>query len=875
MSPRKSTEGKGIRKGVHLDAPVRGMAVEQAIGVSAARVAAALIARFGKQICEKAVCLRTSVPKRIALMDVGLPVVVRRFIEQFDPAAAQLGLYEHQAEVLRPLSTGEMHDTLLTSATGSGKSLALWGFLVQAITARNDSTALACFPTQALLWGQVERLRRASEPDSLVEYQGQCYAGTVRLGRDTLSWTAWHGVSDSVIMARHEKSDAFRQARIRLTTVDKVHWSLMKEEHAYFLSRLTALALDEAHVWQGAVGANVRAMLNRLHASLELHRKGRPGLFLASATLADATAFAAQLVGRSPRDFHHVDDGGSTEASEVSAIEVPNLIRNASKEDSLQRFVLCVNPFPSRVAAQTLLEDVELMSGPASALCFVQNKFAGHRLGRDLSQRVPSRQTLVYDGDLPAQDRRILEQQFLSKAAAGRTIIGTSALELGIDLPDLDVVLMDQLPARQSELLQRLGRVGRRAGAPGLCVLCLDHSPLAQRLADSPGPALSTSTITGMSLPLHLEHVRLRAMKAFLTEWAWMVRRRTVRSAEVSQALLRAFGESVTEQELDQRIEARIGDLVDRSDKQWFYQQFRPSLVGGKIPLVRRDTGQSVALINGASIYRDAHPEGVYLAHQGERFRVVSYRMKPSRGSALGKEKSSAAFVSRVDQIVVDAEQRQVATRGKWREHVQLLEKQSPMVTGRRSPSSAIEYGKWEWNRRFDGYEEYDLGGKGSPREISLSEIVTRYRAAAGTSDAIPFLPEQRYRTLGWRCKLGDAIPVGPLGTALAAAITELLSAHFCSAVECSADDLHTLVFPKTSELLVLDRAPGGNGLSEALLRPSCLPSILGQVEQEVRRFIGQPEDWFFLFLNERGRCPIAVSPQDVAQTLGKIVKVL
>ena len=62
--------------------------------------------------------------------------------------------------------------------------------------------------------------------------------------------------------------------------------------------------------------------------------KGRPGLFLASATLADATAFAAQLVGRSPRDFHHVDDGGSTEASEVSAIEVPNLIRNASKEDS-------------------------------------------------------------------------------------------------------------------------------------------------------------------------------------------------------------------------------------------------------------------------------------------------------------------------------------------------------------------------------------------------------------------------------------------------------------------------------------------------------------------------------------------------------------
>ena len=124
--------------------------------VPAAAVAAALIARFGGQVCEQAVCLRTSVPRRIKLADVGLPVVVRRFIERYDPIAAEQGLYAHQADVLRPLSTGEMRDTLLTSATGSGKSLALWGFLVHAVTALSASTALACFPTQALLWGQVD-----------------------------------------------------------------------------------------------------------------------------------------------------------------------------------------------------------------------------------------------------------------------------------------------------------------------------------------------------------------------------------------------------------------------------------------------------------------------------------------------------------------------------------------------------------------------------------------------------------------------------------------------------------------------------------------------------------------------------------------------
>ena len=78
----------------------------------------------------------------------------------------------------------------------------------------------------------------------------------------------------------------------------------------------------------------------------------------------------------------------------------------------------------------------------------------------------------MYDGDLPADERRRIEQQFLQDVPPGKTIIGTSALELGIDLPDLDLVVMDQLPLRRHELLQRLGRVGRRVGAPGLGILC-------------------------------------------------------------------------------------------------------------------------------------------------------------------------------------------------------------------------------------------------------------------------------------------------------------------------------------------------------------------------------------------------------------------
>lgn len=844
---------------------------DRAKTTAAARAAAATIKRFGQQVCEQAVCLRTAVPSRVQLADVGLPVVVRRFIERYDKTAAEEGLYTHQADVLRPLSTGEMHDTLLTSATGSGKSLALWGFLVQAMTALHDATALACFPTQALLWGQVERLRRASEPASLVGYAGQTYAGMIKLGPVSIPWTAWHGVSDSATMARHEQTDSFRQARLRIATVDKVHWSLMKQEQAYFLSKLSALAIDEAHAWHGAVGASVRCMLNRLHAALELHRKGRPALFLASATLAEPVAFAAQLTGRKALDFRHVHDGGATQAFDVPAAELPKLIGQATEEAALLRFVLLLSPFPKKVSAQALLEDDAIVDDPVKALCFVQSKFLGHRLGVDLAQRSSSRRTLVYDGDLPAEERRRIEQQVLQDVLPGKTIIGTSALELGIDLPDLDLVVMDQLPLRRHELLQRLGRVGRRVGAPGLGILCLDHSPVAQSLTDCPSNVLSPASIPGVSLPLHLDHIRLRAMTALFSEWSWSIKRRDVREQDVENALAHHFCEQVTRKNVECRVEECLGALVDRRDESWIYQGFRPSLTHGKHPLVLRDTQQRVALIDGAMIYRDAHPEGVYLGHQGERYRVVRYQKRSARKGSSTSVSSSAAFLDSLDHIVVESEARSVATRGKWREQVRLVEKLQPARSIGAKLASPIEYGKWEWRRRFDGYEEFDLTGKQHPKEVSLQEVVQRYRTAQETGESMPFLPEQTYQTLGWRCSLGDTLPGGPLGAALAVALTALLGAHFCAAAECSPDDLYTLILPKAAELRVLDRAPGGSGLSEALLRPACLIAVLGQAGQEARRFVGQPEDWFFTFLNERGRCPIAVSPDDVADALHQI----
>ena len=48
-------------------------------------------------------------------------------------------------------------------------------------------------------------------------------------------------------------------------------------------------------------------------------------------------------------------------------------------------------------------------------------------------------------------------------------IVSTSALELGIDIGDLDYVLQINSPSSVASFLQRMGRTGRRAGTTSNC----------------------------------------------------------------------------------------------------------------------------------------------------------------------------------------------------------------------------------------------------------------------------------------------------------------------------------------------------------------------------------------------------------------------
>ncbi|BDG02815.1 helicase-related protein [Anaeromyxobacter oryzae] len=773
----------------------------------------ALLRRWSAQVAPHAVHLITPVPSRTSLAKLAVPGEVRAFVARYEPRIEGGGVYSHQAQVLEALGS-HRRNVVLTTATGSGKSLAFWAWAFDLLRRDPRATVIACFPTQALLWGQADRLRRSSATESLVIRSEQPFAGEIAVGETRVPWTVWYGTQNCEDMKAHEKSESFENARIRLCTLDKAHWSLMRSQHEYFLRNIAGVIVDEGHVWQGVSGAHVRRMFDRLRVALDVLQAGYPSFFVASATLPDPGRFATLLTGAT--GFLAIDDGTAPRHELVAASEVPARLGAAPGLEGLHRFVLMVRASSDSLRSRDLLSNVELVGREAAALCFVQNKFEGHRLTADLVRDVRERRAVAYDADMSARDRRAVEREF-QRGEKGVTYVATSALEVGVDLPALDLVVMDELPARRADLLQRLGRVGRAAERPGLGVLILGGGPADLRLLDEPATLIASSS-RPLGIPLHLDSLRLKAMKACFGEHERRARSASIRG-RLTASLERHFGEGIGESALDQRIADELSGLVELDDGAWVYKGFRTSASQGKIPLVLEASGKEVARIQDIAVFRDAHPEAVYLGHKGERFRILRYEGEfqvgewrhPDSPVVLGK------FMHQLRAVIVEQISERVATRGCWEDRFDLHTPKDLPPSGIAPATGALEYGIWDFLRHFDGYNEIELA-TGRTKRVKLADVSKRFKEAVQRGASFPFLHDFTYRTLGWQWHLARVLPEVEVRTRAAPMLSRLLHAWFCDAVECAPGDLEVELDPLEPALRVVDTTPGGNGLSAALL---------------------------------------------------------
>ncbi len=343
------------------------------------------------------------------------------------------GLYTHQAEAWEAATRGE--NVIVTTGTASGKSLAFNLPVLDAIARRPTSRALYLYPTKALTQDQARSLARFR----LEGLRPAIYDGDTETER---------------------RPQIRRAANVILTNPDMLHVGILPHHDRWgdLLHNLQYVVVDEAHVYRGVFGSHVGNVLRRLRRMARAYG-AEPRFLLASATIANPGDLALALTGNATTV---VDTDTSARAQRDIVLWNPALL-----DPDLG------------VRASALSEASVLMSGLVSrglrTICFAKSRKAAELIHRFTAERVDTataaRLAPYRAGYTPSQ-RRDIEHRLMEGELLG--VSATDALELGIDIGELDCAISVGFPGTVASLRQQWGRAGRRGQGLGVLVASED-----------------------------------------------------------------------------------------------------------------------------------------------------------------------------------------------------------------------------------------------------------------------------------------------------------------------------------------------------------------------------------------------------------------
>ena len=109
-----------------------------------------------------------------------------------------------------------------------------------------------------------------------------------------------------------------------------------------------------------------------------------------------------------------------------------------------------------------------------------------------------------YRGGYSKMKRREIESKLFHNKLLG--VVGTSALELGVDIGGVGLTLHCGFPSSHASLMQQAGRAGRGAAAshrPSLAICVCFNSPVDQHLWRHPASLLSRGLSAPLSMPIY------------------------------------------------------------------------------------------------------------------------------------------------------------------------------------------------------------------------------------------------------------------------------------------------------------------------------------------------------------------------------------
>ncbi|MCR8846897.1 DEAD/DEAH box helicase [Rossellomorea sp. SC111] len=386
-------------------------------------------------------------------------------------------LYTHQYSAFQLAMEGKSFTAV--TPTASGKTLCYNLPVLQTILDNPDSRALYIFPTKALAQDQKSELNEIIA-EAEVAINSYTYDG------DTSA-----NIRQKVRKAGH----------IVITNPDMLHSAILPH-HTKWVSlfeNLKYVIIDELHIYRGVFGSHVSNVIRRLKRICEFY--GASPIFICtSATIANPKELAEQLTGT---EMNLIDNNGAPSAKKHFVFYNPpivnkplNIRRSATLEvrriagELLKNKVQTIIFARSRVRVEIILTYLqELVKGQLGA-----KSIRGYR-----------------GGYLPTQ-RREIEKGLRQGDIYG--VVSTNALELGVDIGQLQVCIMTGYPGTIASAWQQAGRAGRRHGE-SLVIMVASSSPLDQFIIEHPDyffeQTPETARINPDNLIILIDHIKCAA----------------------------------------------------------------------------------------------------------------------------------------------------------------------------------------------------------------------------------------------------------------------------------------------------------------------------------------------------------------------------
>ncbi|EZQ04812.1 DEAD/DEAH box helicase [Candidatus Acidianus copahuensis] len=339
--------------------------------------------------------------------DMGENVIDTSLDSRLKDSLISLGitrLYKFQEDAINAIIRGE--NVLIMSGTGTGKTEAFLVPLIE-LTLRKGEKSVILYPTKALARDQLDRITKIAEPTGISV-----------------------AVLDGDVSAKEREKIYEKPPDILITNPDMLHLGLsLSYKFRDIIRGSDHFVFDEIHAYEGVLGSHIRMICERLKEFTN-----NINVISSSATIGATPYMFQELFGVPGKIIQGIP--------RRKGMAIHALVDSKS----MSRWTLS-----AFIAAKAIKEGLKtLVFVDSQQMAEVTAKIAD-RFGVNMA---------VHRAGLIPKERIRVEKELKSGMIMG--IVATPTLELGIDIGDLDVVIMAENPPSYPKYVQRAGRSGRR-----------------------------------------------------------------------------------------------------------------------------------------------------------------------------------------------------------------------------------------------------------------------------------------------------------------------------------------------------------------------------------------------------------------------------